>query len=130
MNDEMKGPALVRDDDELTSHLRAIVAPPADEAFWVKLEQRIMARIETHLARGREENRWWALSARVYQFGLLAAGLTLIVAASVFLRERALERRMAYETVIETPSGQPQQVFARRGLVPDRQATLRAVTDH
>jgi hypothetical protein len=127
MNDEMKGPALVRDDDELTSHLRAIVAPPADDAYWGGLEQRIMARIE----RGREEKRWWALSPQVYQFGLLAAGLTLIVAASVFLRERALERRMAYETVIETPSGQPQQVWARRGLVPpDRQATLRAVTDH
>lgn len=126
MNDEMNGPALVRDDDELTSHLRAIVAPPADEAYWNGLEQRIMARIE----RGREEKRWWALSAQVYQFGLLAAGLTLIVAASVFLRERALERRMAYETVIETPTGEPQQVFARRGLVPDRQATLRAVTDH
>lgn len=127
MNDhEMKGPALVRDDDELTSHLRAIVAPPVDEAYWNGLEQRIMARLE----RGREENRWWALSPRAYQFGLMAAGLTLIVAASVFLRERALERRMAYETVIESPSGQPQQVWARRGLVPDRQATLRAVTDH
>jgi hypothetical protein len=126
MNDEMNGPALVRDDDELTSHLRAIVAPPADDAYWTGLEQRIMARLE----RGREEKRWWALSAQVYQFGLLAAGLTLIVAASVFLRERALERRMAYETVIESPSGEPQQVFARRGLVPDRQATLRAVTDH
>lgn len=127
MNDEMNGPALVRDDDELTSHLRAIVAPPADDAYWNGLEQRIMARIE----RGREENRWWALPARAYQFGLMAAGLTLIVAASVFLRERALESRMAYETVIETPAGQPQQVWARRGLVPpDRQATLRAVTDH
>jgi hypothetical protein len=127
MTDEMKGPALVRDDDELTSHLRAIVAPPADDAYWNGLEQRIMARLE----RGRDENRWWALSAQAYQLGLMAAGLTLIVAASVFLRERALERRMAYETVIETPSGQPQQVWARRGLVPpDRQATLRAVTDH
>lgn len=128
MNDnEMKGPALVRDDDEVTSHLRAIVAPPVDDAYWNGLEQRIMARLE----RGREENRWWALTPRAYQFGLLAAGLTLIVASSVFLRERALERRMAYETVIETPTGQPQQVWARRGLVPpDRQATLRAVTDH
>jgi hypothetical protein len=46
----------------------------------------------------------------------------------MYLRERALERRMAYETVIEAPA--QQKVFARRGLVPDRQATLRAVTDH
>ncbi len=124
MNDEMNGPALVRD-DEVTNHLRAIVAPPAEETYWAGLEQRIAARIE----RGRDEGRWWALSERAYQFGLMAAGLTLIVATSVFLRERALERRMAYESVIETPTALP-QTFARRGLVPDRQATLRAVTDH
>lgn len=126
MNNESEktGPALVRD-DALTTHLRAIVAPPGDATYWDGLEQRILSRIE----RGRDEGRWWALSERAYQFGLLAAGLTLIVASSVFLRERALERRMAYESVIETPT-QTQQVFARRGLVPDRQATLRAVTDH
>ena len=123
MTDEMKGPALVRD-DELTTHLRAIVAPPADESYWLGLEQRILARIE----RGQSEGKWWALSERAYQIGLLAAGLTLIVAGSMYLRERALERRMAYETVIEAPA--QQKVFARRGLVPDRQATLRAVTDH
>ncbi|MBX3174414.1 MAG: hypothetical protein KF709_08365 [Gemmatimonadaceae bacterium] len=119
-----EGPALVRD-DELTTQLRAIVAPPADASYWDGLEARILARIE----RGREERRWWALSERAYQFGLLAAGLTLIVAGSVFLRERALERRMAIRSVIETPAPAP-QVWARRGLVPDRQATLRAVTDH
>lgn len=115
MNDEM----------EVTNHLRAIVAPPADETYWAGLEQRIAARI----VRGRDEGRWWALSERAYQFGLLAAGITLIVATSVFLRDRALERRMAYESVIEAPAVIP-QTFARRGLVPDRQATLRAVTDH
>jgi hypothetical protein len=125
MNEMNQGPRLVHDDDELTRELRAIVAPPADAAYWDSLEQRIMARVE----RGRSEGAWWVLSERAYQFGLMAAGLTLIVAASVFLRERALERRMAYETVIETPTAAP-QTFARRGLVPDRQATLRAVTDH
>ena len=122
-HEEMRGPALVRD-DEVTNHVRAIVAPPSDESYWTDLERRIMARIE----RGRDEHRWWAISERTYQVGLLAAGLTLIVAGSIFLRERALERRMAYETVIESPA--QQKVFARRGLVPDRQATLRAVTDH
>jgi hypothetical protein len=127
MTDHPNGPRLVRDEDELTRELRAIVAPPADAAYWDGLERRILARLE----RGREERAWWALSERTYQFGLIAAGLTLIVAASVFLRERALERRMAYESVIETPAGPTApQTFARRGLVPDAQATLRAVTDH
>ena len=127
MNENPMGPRLVRDDDELTRELRAIVAPPADATYWEGLEQRIIARIE----RAREERAWWALSERTYQFGLIAAGLTLIVAASVFLRDQALERRMAYESVIESPAGQtPPQTFARRGLLPDPQATLRAVTDH
>ncbi len=125
MSEMHQGPKLVRDDDELTRELRAIVAPPADAAYWETLEHRILARVQ----RARQEGAWWVLSERAYQFGLLAAGLTLIVAASVFLRERALERRMAYETVIESPTATP-QTFARKGLVPDRQATLRAVTDH
>ncbi len=109
MTDEMRGPALVRDDD-VTNHLRAIVAPPADPSYWETLERRILARVE----RGVEAGRWWALSERAYQLGLLAAGLTLIVAGSVYLRSRADEARMAYENVIETPvTDKP--VFARRG---------------
>lgn len=123
-NDEMRGPELVRD-DELTIQLRAIVAAPEAQSYWDGLESRILARLE----QGREAKRWWALPQRAYQIGLLAAGITFIVAASVFLREQALERQMAYESVIEAPAPVP-TVFARRGIVPDRQATLRAVTDH
>lgn len=122
--DEMRGPALVRD-DEITNHLRAIVAPPVDASYWDGLEQRIMARID----RGRDEGGWWVLSPRAYQIGLLAAGLTLIVAGSVYLRSQAVEARMAYESVIETP-GADLPVFARRGPLDERRATLRAVTGH
>lgn len=107
MSEEMRGPALVRD-DELTNELRALVAPPVDPGYWETLERRIMARLE----KGMEEGRWWALSERTYQLGLLAAGLTLILAGSVFLRSRAVEARMAYETVIEAAD---QPVYARRG---------------
>jgi len=120
----MRGPALVRD-DELTHHLRAIVAPPADPGYWDALERRIMARIE----RGQDEGRWWVLSPRAYQIGLVAAGLTLILAGSVYLRSRAVDARMAYESVIETP-GVDTPVFARRGPLDERRATLRAATGH
>lgn len=109
MSDELTGPALDRD-DEVTNHLRAIVAPPTDPTYWESLERRIMARI----GKGLEDGRWWALPERVYQIGLLAATLTLIVAGSVYLRSRAVEARMAYERVIETP-GVDQPVYVRRG---------------
>ena len=124
MTDEMRGPALVRDDD-LTNELRALVAPPSDPGYWDSLEARIMARIE----RGQEEGSWWAVSERIYRLGMMAAGLILIVAGTVWLRSRAVETRMAYESVIETP-GMDQPVFARRNALDDRPATLRAATGH
>ena len=124
MDEGMRGPALVRD-DEVTNHLRAIVAPPDDPSYWEGLERRIMARI----GRAQEEGRWWVLSERAYRFGLMAAGLILIIAGSVYLRSRAVETRMAYESVIETP-GEDRPVFARRGPLDERRATLRAATGH
>ncbi len=124
MTDEMRGPALVRDDD-LTNELRALAAPPSDPGYWDTLEARIMAHIE----RGQEDGRWWALSERIYRLGMMAAGLILIVAGTVWLRSRAVETRMAYESVIETP-GMDQPVFARRNALDDRPATLRAATGH
>ncbi len=124
MTDEMRGPALVRDDD-LTNELRALVAPPSDPGYWDTLEARIMARIE----RGQDEGSWWALSERIYRLGMMAAGLILIVAGTVWLRSRAVETRMAYESVIETP-GMDQPVFARRNPLDERRATLRAATGH
>lgn len=124
MNEEMNGPALVRD-DELTTALRGLVAPPADPAYWDGLEARIMARID----RARDEGRWWAFSERVYRIGMIAAGLVLILAGSVWLRSRAVETRMAYENVIETP-GEDTPVFARRNPLDERPATLRALKGH
>ncbi|MEY4007063.1 MAG: hypothetical protein RLZZ467_75 [Gemmatimonadota bacterium] len=113
-------PTLHRD-DELTTRLRALVAPPTDPAYWAGLESRILARVR----QGREAAAWWALPERIYRIGLLAAGLTLIVAGSVSLRHRALETRMAYETILDSADDAP--VFARRGLFDgERPDPLRA----
>jgi hypothetical protein len=123
VTDEMNGPALVRD-DALTNELRAIVAPPDAPGYWDALEARIMARIE----RGKDEGRWWVVSERMYRIGMMAAGLILIVAGSVWLRSRAVETRMAYESVIESLEDQP--VFARRNPLDERPATMRAARGH
>ena len=113
MTEETRGPALHRD-DELTEHLRALTAPPADLAYWDGLHARILARV----AQGHDEGEWLAISERTYRVGLLAAGLTLIVAGSLWMRARSVETRMAYETQIETPAD-VQPTFARRGLFDD-----------
>lgn len=111
----------LRRDDELTTRLRALVAPPTDPAYWAGLESRILARVR----QGRDVAAWWALPERIYRIGLLAAGLTLIVAGSVYLRHRTLETRMAYETILDTADDAP--VFARRGLFDEeRPDPLRA----
>jgi hypothetical protein len=119
MTDHKNGPALVRD-DALTNELRVLYAPPGDPGYWEGLEQRIMARID----RGQEEGRWWALSERAYRFGMIAAGLILIVAGSVYLRSRAVETRMAFESVIEMDL----PVYALRNALDERPATMRAAT--
>ena len=124
MSDEMRGPVLYRD-DEVTHELRAIVAPPADPGYWDALERRILARLD----QAQEEGRRWAFSERTYRLGMIAAALVLIVAGSVWLRQRAVETRMAYESVIEVP-GADQPVFARRNPLDERPATMRAVRGH
>ena len=103
----------------------AIVAPPADPGYWDALERRILARLD----QAQEEGRWWAFSERTYRLGMIAAALVLIVAGSVWLRQRAVETRMAYESVIEVP-GADQPVFARRNPLDERPATMRAVRGH
>ena len=61
--------------------------------------------------------------------GLEKALPLMILAGSVYLRSRAVESRMAYESVIETP-GADQPVYARRLPLDERRATLRAATGH
>lgn len=121
MNDEGQGPVLYRD-DALTNELRAIVAPPADPGYWDALERRILARLD----RARDDGRWWAFTERTYQLGMVAAALVLIVAGSVWLRQRAVETRMAYESVIET-AADDQPRFARRDPLDEHPAASRGV---
>ena len=78
--------------------------------------------------RGKDDGRWWVLTERMHRLGLMAAGLILIVAGSVWLRSRAVETRMAYETVIESSEDQP--LYARRNPLDERPATMRAVRGH
>lgn len=105
-------------DAELTSVLRALYAAPESAGYWSALEQRIMDRI----AEGESLDSWWSVPTQWARVGLIAAGFALIVAGSLFLRSRAEQRQMAYDSVLGTPAGGP--TIAIRDAQTERQATL------
>jgi hypothetical protein len=120
MTMEQRGPELVRDDD-LTRELAAIYAAPQADAYWSALEQRILASV----AAGDGADEWWSVPDRWLRLGLVAAGIAVIVAGSLFMRTQAQASRMAsYETAVDSAATDAFEV-ARRGRMSEEQATLR-----
>jgi hypothetical protein len=113
-------PHLVPDDgnDDLTRTLRALYAPPDGEGYWTALERRIMA----HIASGDSLDAWWIVPAQWARIGLIAAGFALIVAGSLYLRSRAEQRQMVYDSLLGPGAGGP--TLAIRDAQTERQATL------
>src|SRR5690349_17992889 len=115
MNEENRGPELVRD-DALTTELRSIYRSPDGEGYWAALERRIMKAIE-------EQDAWWTMPERWVRFGIAAAAAALLIAGGMFLRAQAqIDRTMAAEAVevegIES-------VVAQREPLSQEEATLR-----
>jgi hypothetical protein len=105
MTTEHFSPRLVPDDgdEELTRALRALYTAPDSAGYWSALETRIMDRI----AGGESLDAWWSVPTQWARIALIAAGFALIVAGSLFLRSRADQREMAYESVVGPATGGP-----------------------
>jgi hypothetical protein len=121
MTQEFNGPKLVRDDDELTRALRELYAPPSDAAYWNRLEQRILARLE----QGDADYEWWSVPAKWLRVGLIAAGF----AGCVLLLTQTLMAGAEYETVID-PATIDAPTLAARERLTDEQRAVRALTGH
>ena len=121
MNDDFRGPELVRDDD-LTRELRSMYAAPSDAAWWAGLEQRINARIDAAIA----ADEWWTVPDRWLRTGLVAAGIAVIVAGAMIMRAQTQVNRMAYETVVDPATIDLLEVA--RGQMTEQQARLRVLT--
>lgn len=121
MNNDMRGPELVRD-DALTTELRALYAAPSDEAYWTTLEHRVMAALD-------DEESWYTVSERWLRAGLVAAAAVVLIAGGLFLRAQLrMERTMAYENVVEVEG--LNSALAQREPLSDAQVTLRRLTGH
>lgn len=112
------GPRLVSD-DALDRALRVVHAAPEDAAYWDGLHTRIMARVRA----GETLDAWWLIPAPVRRVGLIAAALALVVGGSLLLRERAVDRQLAYDTVMEPTDTVPQLAIRDQGT--ERDAALR-----
>ena len=110
-------------EDDLTSALRGLYAPPADEGYWSDLAQRVMARVASEA----ECDVWWQPFARLARVGVLAAGVALAVVSVTLTRERAADTHSPYETIIEGSRTAPLQIAIERDVSSEREATLRYV---
>jgi hypothetical protein len=110
-------------EDDLTSALRAIYAPPADERYWSDLAQRIMARISNE----GEGDAWWQPFARLARVGVLAAGVALAIASVALTRDRTAKPSLAYETITDMPRTSLLQIAIEPDVNSEREATLRYV---
>lgn len=120
-NRDPEGVHLVRD-DAVTRALRELYAPPASDAYWSALEQRIVGALDA-------ADSWWTVSDRWLRTGLVAAAAAVVIATGLFLRAQAqLDRSMAYETVIEVEG--LESALAQREPLSQEQATLRKLTGH
>jgi hypothetical protein len=116
MNEENRGPELVRD-DALTNALREVYRAPEDPGYWTGLERRIMAVIE-------EQDAWYTVPDRWVRVGLAAAAAALFIAGGLFLREQAgIDRNMAAEAIVEVEG--LESALAQRDPVSQEEATLR-----
>lgn len=110
-------------DDAVTRLLREVYASPDDPAFWNALEARILARVAA------EGDAWWLPFQDWMRTGLVAAGILVAAVALTMVQLRTESRREALHTVIETPRTLAQQMATETTTLPDREATLRLVTE-
>ena len=103
MSDELKFPGHdFRDgdsiDESLKSLIREVYAPPAGDAYWAGLEQRIMSRVAT----GAGETSWWTVLAPYARPALVAAAAIFALASVVSQQLVDTDSQVAYDSVIQS----------------------------
>ena len=111
-------------DDRVTSALRQHYAAPADPGYWDALERRVMARVTG------DAGAWWLVFGGWVRAGLVAAGLTALVAGAALWQMRTTEARVAYEAVIHEPATTAELAGSARRASTEREATLRYLISH
>ncbi|MDB4914852.1 MAG: hypothetical protein JWM95_2496 [Gemmatimonadetes bacterium] len=109
-------------DAELTNALRALYAPPADEAYWDSLESRILA----HVAQKDEGTVWWAEVVEMARPGLAAAAALIFAASLALAHSRQVEVSSAYASII-APVPTSMEASAKAASVGDGDVALHTI---
>lgn len=104
MSDELKFPdSSEREplDETLTRLIGQAYAPPVDaaasEAYWARLEQRIMSKV----AEAPADTRWWTVLAPWARTGLIAAAAIFGLAGLINQQLGQVDSELAYDSVVE-----------------------------
>jgi hypothetical protein len=108
--------------------LRDAYAPPADQAYWDRLETRIMAGVQPTTV--WTVNGWPAAFRAWARAGLAAACAAAIAAGVAAWTSRNTEARVAYETVLDGPTSVPILADSRFINVSETEAAARYVLSH
>jgi len=106
-------------DDEVTRGLRQIYAAPQSDAYWQKLETRIMARLTSPPSMG-----WWDELDRWMRPAIAAAAVMLLAAGVAIVRSYQVQQESTYEAML-TPTSLPVETAVRPVLQERRDATFR-----
>lgn len=96
-------------DAKVAAEVHTMYLPPAamrgDQAYWLSLEQRIMARVlDPVFMASLETPRWWNVLDGWSRTGLLAAGVALAVSAALIQSQMADDSGAEYEAVASMPA--------------------------
>jgi hypothetical protein len=122
-------------DARITALLRDVYAPPAEGAYWDRLEARILAYVKSHSDVIKIPVNWWSDLASWAGPGLAAAALLFVAAGLMWSRQKDEELRTSYEAVTEPLAsdvlpGAVQVVTAPHDGSSQREATFRYVLSH
>lgn len=114
-------------DDEISSALRDLLAPPGGEAYWDGLEARIVAR----LGAAADVGPWGVLAAWMRP-ALVAAAAAVLFATGALLQARRAEARHAYQALVAPPVAaiSPAETALRPALQSERETTLQFLISH
>lgn len=111
-------------DQRVLRALRALYAPPSNEAYWDSLEARILARIT-----GADRAEWWMVVGSWARLGIIAAAAAIVAVSFAMHHSQSADASLAYESVVEATPQFPAQT-ARADGPAGRGATLHYVITH